>query len=482
MIKRYIIFFIASLLISCNPETETVADIENNIEVIEGISLDSILRKGKLRVIVNNTPTSYFIYRGTPMGYQYDLMKRFCRDMNLELEIKVVASIPDAIDSLMAKKADVLAAGLTVLGNRKKSIDFSLPLIQTRQVLIQRKPPGYEKQSRSKVEKQLLRDVTQLAHQTVYVEKGSAYVKRLISLQDEIGDSIHVVTYSGKIDMDSIMTLIDMGEIQYAITDEYTAKFFLRYFPNLDIGTPISFNQNIALAVPQNSKHLQDTLNHWIQKNVHGLFGAVIYNRYFKYNKDVVSKVKSSYNIENGKISPYDEIIKKEAKKIDWNWKLIAAQIAVESGFKPQKTSWAGAEGLMQIMPATANSLSNHTQNMYDPHLNIQMGVKLDGILFKYWKTEIPDSLEAIRFSLASYNIGRGHVYDAQRLAVKFGLDPYKWDGNVANMIVKLSKSSYYNDKVVRHGYCRGIEAKNYVSRITSLYANYTNFSQTKTP
>lgn len=480
--NRCILLFSLIILVSCSMNSNTNEDSNSNNNTITGTPLDSIIQRGKLRVIVNNTPTSYFIYKGIPMGYQYDLMKRFCRDMNLELEIKVISSIPDAIDSLKERKADILAAGLTVLRNRKKEIDFSIPLTQTRQVLIQRKPLGYKKQSRSKIEKQLLRDVTLLAHQTVYVEEGSAYVKRMSHLQDEIGDSIHVVIYDGKIDIDSMMTLIDQGKVQYAVTDEYTAKFFLRYFPSIDIKTPISFNQNIAWAFPKNSFGLEDTINTWIKKNIHGPFGAVIYSRYFKHNKKVNEKANSSYNMVNGRISPYDIMIKNAAKKINWDWKLIAAQIAVESGFKQTKTSWAGAAGLMQIMPSTARGLSDGTYNIYDPHINIQMGVKLNGILFKYWISEIPDSTEAILFTLASYNIGRGHVYDAQRLASKFGLDPLKWEDNVADMIVKLSQSNYYNNEVVRHGYCRGIEARNYVSRITNLYANYNNFSHIENP
>ncbi len=477
MINHFFLFCLLLGVIGCSSSTAENMQQDLKEEKQLGASLDSIIARGKLLAIVNNTPTSYFIYKGVPMGYQYDLLARFCRDLGVDLEIKVVPSIPNAVDSLKLLKADILASGLTVLGNRKKEIDFASPLTQTRQVLIQRKPYGSERWSKTKLDKHLLRDVTRLAGDTVYVEQGSAYVKRMYNLQEEIGDSIHIVTYDGEIDMDSIMTLISTGKVKYAVTDEYTAKFFLRYFPNLDTETPVSFNQNIAWAIPKNSNSLEDTLNAWINKNVHGQFGAVVYNKYFKHNKSMATKVKSSYNIENGKISPYDEIIKTEASKINWDWKLIAAQISVESGFEPQKTSWAGAQGLMQIMPATARGLTSNYTNIYDPHLNIRTGVKLNGILYNYWITEIPDSLEAIKFSLASYNIGKGHVFDAQRLATKYGLDPNRWDGHVADMIVKLSRSNYFRDNVVRHGYCRGIEAHNYVARIENLYGNYSNFT-----
>jgi membrane-bound lytic murein transglycosylase F len=200
------------------------------------------------------------------------------------------------------------------------------------------------------------------------------------------------------------------------------------------------------------------------------------YNKYFKNTESMNTRIQSNYNLKNGKISPYDVIIKNESEKIGWDWKLVAAQIRVESGFQPNKTSWAGAQGLMQIMPLTANSLNPNHTDIFNPKENIKMGVKLNGILFHYWTSVIPDSSQAIKFSLASYNVGKGHVFDAQRLAKKYGKDPTIWDQNVEDMIVKLSKSKYYKDPEVYYGYCRGLEAYNYVSRITALYGNYNNF------
>jgi membrane-bound lytic murein transglycosylase F len=448
----------------------------NELKEIEGISFDSILARGKIIAITNNTPTSYFIYKGRPMGYQFELLSRFAKSINVELEIHIVPSIPDAIDSLKLKKADIVASGLTVLGDRKKWVDFSTPITQTHQVLIQKKPDNYKSMSFTSIEKELLRDVTQLARQDVYLEEGSAYYNRIVNLQDEIGDSIYIHLYSGNVDMDSLMSMVSSGQIKYAITEEYTAKFFQSYYPNLDVNTPVSFNQNIAWAVPKNSTMLLDTIDHWIKQNKNKTSWAYIYNKYFKHNKNMNTKAFSGYNLDNGKISPYDAIIKTHAEKIGWDWKLIAAQISVESGFHNDKESWAGAKGLMQIMPATAKYLSPNDTSAYLPNKNIELGVKLDGILYNYWDNIIPDSIQAIKFALASYNIGKGHILDARRLAEKHNLNPNIWDQNVALMIAKLSQRDYYRDDVVRHGYCRGLEAFNYVNRIFFLYQNYLNF------
>ena len=471
-----ILFFTISCDIDSEKEDSDIVAVVLPPKVI-GINLDSILKRGKLIAITNNSPTSYFIYKGRPMGYQYDILKEFTNKLGVDLEIKIVASIPDAIDSLKNKKADILASGLTVLKDRKEQIDFSIPITQTRQVLIQRKPEGYRKMSKSKLEKHLLRNVTQLAGKDVYVEEGSSYYDRLLTLQNEIGDTIHIRTYAGEIEIDSILKRVSIGEIDYAITEEYTAKFFVRFYPDLDINTPISFNQNIAWAVPKNSTKLLDTINSWIEDHHNTTRWAVIYNKYFKHNKNMNTRANSSFNMENGKISPYDELVKKYASTIGWDWRLISAQINVESGFNPNQKSWVGAQGLMQIMPSTAKQLSPSHSNVYSPSENIKMGVKLNGILYDFWIKTIKDSTQAIKFSLASYNIGKGHVFDAQRLATKYKLDPLVWDNNVELMMNKLSKSNYYRDPLVRHGYCRGFDAYNYVNRIFNLYTNYQNFN-----
>ena len=187
-------------------------------------------------------------------------------------------------------------------------------------------------------------------------------------------------------------------------------------------------------------------------------------------------RINSAYTLRNGVISPYDNIIKTNAKIIGWDWKLLAAQIKVESGFNNSVESWAGAKGLMQIMPSTLEGLNGDTSIINSPSHNIALGAKYDKILFDYWISVVPDTIQAIKFSLASYNIGKGHIYDAQRLAKKYDLSPIIWDNHVALMVKKLSKPDYYRDPVVRNGYCRGTEAYNYVFKVFDLYTHYNNF------
>ena len=179
------------------------------------------------------------------------------------------------------------------------------------------------------------------------------------------------------------------------------------------------------------------------------------------------------HSISGGKISGYDDIIKQEADKYNWDWRLISAIIYQESRFNPEADSWAGAYGLMQLMPSTARSLG--VEDYKNPKQNIKGGILLLNWLNEQYIESIPDSTERIKFVLASYNIGLGHVKDAQRLAKKYGKNNHVWENNVDFFLRNKSAEKYYKDPVVRWGYCRGKEAFEYVNKVLTNYHHYLN-------
>jgi membrane-bound lytic murein transglycosylase F len=152
---------------------------------------------------------------------------------------------------------------------------------------------------------------------------------------------------------------------------------------------------------------------------------------------------------------------------------LIASQIYQESGFDPTASSWAGAGGLMQIMPVMAKELE--VDDRSDPEQSIKGGTKF---LEQLWNNfeEVEDSVQRIKFTLASYNCGYYHVLDAQKLAEMNDLDKYRWDDNVAEMILELSYPDNYNKPGIKYGYVRGIEPYTYVQQIFERYDHYRQF------
>jgi membrane-bound lytic murein transglycosylase F len=173
-------------------------------------------------------------------------------------------------------------------------------------------------------------------------------------------------------------------------------------------------------------------------------------------------------------ISPYDSLFATYAPKLGWDWRLLAALSWQESHFQNTETSRAGAQGLMGIMPGTARALRIPLHELSDPETSIRAGVEVLYI-FRLGLSEIADTAELVKFTLAAYNAGLGHIHDARRLAAKYGKNPSVWDGHVAEMILLKRDSAYYNDSLCRYGYLRGRETFNYVREILDRYEYYRN-------
>lgn len=176
-------------------------------------------------------------------------------------------------------------------------------------------------------------------------------------------------------------------------------------------------------------------------------------------------------NTQAGIISNYDHLFKRYAPIARWDWRLLAAQCYQESCFDPKAYSWAGAKGLMQIMPETARHLGLAESEVYEPEQNIYAAVRYINELNSHF-TDIRNPEERKFFILASYNGGFFHIRDAMALTKKNGKNPHKWI-HVAEYVLKLSTPEYYNDPVVKYGYMRGSETANYVSAIYSRWQKY---------
>jgi membrane-bound lytic murein transglycosylase F len=266
--------------------------------------------------------------------------------------------------------------------------------------------------------------------------------------------------------------MVAKGEIEYTVADENVAAVNKMYYPQLDVETAISFQQNLAWAVRKDAIELKDEIDTWLKDFRKTSRYAVIYNKYFK-NDHTVKMVSSDYFVlGRGKISRYDDVIKKEAERIGWDWRLLSSMIYQESRFNPSAISWAGAYGLMQLMPATAGRFGINKNS--SPEAQIRAGVSFIRWLDKRFEDlESPD--ERIKFVLAAYNVGKGHVDDARRLAEKFGDDPDVWDDNVEKWLLNKAQPNYYRDPVVKYGYARGIETTRYVTQVMERYEHYKN-------
>jgi membrane-bound lytic murein transglycosylase F len=434
--------------------------------------LDAIRERGKLIAVTDFNSTSYFIYKGEPMGFHYELLKSFSDHIGIDLEIVTENHLEDAFNMLNTGKADLLAIGLTVNSSRKKEILFTEPIDETRQVLVQWKPRKWNTMTTTTVESRLIRNQLDLAKKTIYVQEGSSHIERLESLAREIGDSINII--SVPYDTEHLIQLVAKGEIDYTICDENVALVNATYYPDIDVSTPISFPQNLAWGIRKTgSEQLQQELNQWIKTYRNTQSYAMLYAKYFRNSRSNTIVKSDYYALSTGKVSQWDDIIKVYSDSIKWDWRLLASLICQESRFNSDVKSWAGAYGLMQIMPETGKNFG--IDITASPRNNIKAGARYIKWLHSIFDPKISDENERLRFILAAYNAGPGHVLDAMKLAAKNGKDPQKWDDNVAVWILKKSEPQYYNDMVVKNGYFKGTESVAFVSEVLDRYKQYKN-------
>jgi len=426
--------------------------------------LQQIKTNGVLRAAVDYNSTNYFIYRGKPMGFEYEMLQALCKDLEVTLEIIVCSSISESFVGLQTGRFDIVARNITITGERLDKVNFTVPLNQVKQVLIQRV------KSSNPASAPFVSSVLELDNKKVSVQKESSHYQRLIHLSNEIGAKIEIVSDSIH-GAEDFIAKVAKGEIDYTVCDENIGKVNQYYYANIDVSVPVSLEQNVAWALPKESIEWKNYLDNWITRFKATRAFYHLYYKYFESPRVVERKISEFNSITGGKISKFDPIIKQVSSELGWDWRLIAAIIYHESRFNENAGAWTGAYGLMQLMPLTAETFG--VTDPADPKQNVRAGIMLLNSLNKQFIEQIPDSAERVKFVLAAYNIGLGHVTDAQRLAEKYGKSRIIWDENVETYLKYKAEEKYFKDAVVRWGYCRGDEAANFVNKVTSLYKNY---------
>jgi membrane-bound lytic murein transglycosylase F len=459
--SRLTLFLIPLFLYSCAEEVEEVVVDDSCHRDWEEIEADSVLT-----ILAENSPASYFIYRGRNMGFEYELLYEFSKDIDMRIQIRMVNDLDEMHELLDNCEGDIVACNLTVTENRKHYVDFSSSHLSTHEVLIQRIP------SDTDTVNTLITEIEQLRDKKIHVWKGSSFYEHILKINDNLDLNLSIVPMEGEIISEELIRMVSEGEIDYTIADENVAKIDLNYYKNIDISLKLSEEQEIAFALRKGSGTLLDTLNHWLNDKANRSTIGEVKRKYFD-RKNLSNKANQEFSslIEEGQLSPYDEIIKSESASIGWDWRLISAVIYQESKFETWKTSWAGAFGIFQFMPATAADYGINRNSSAEAQ--IKAGVKKLNKNFNQWLELIPDSTEAMKFTLATFNSGRAHIDDARALCEKHDKNPDVWDDNVNKMLLNLSKPEFYRDEVVKNGYCRGVETYEYVIEVMQRFEEY---------
>lgn len=453
-----VIVFIICVLVGCSGSGHRHARPHKKPKC--EIDVDSIVKRGVLRVVTDYNSINYFVYKGIPVGYQYELLTEYCKSLGVKLDLVVSNDHDVNVDMLLDGKVDVIATSLIVDTILESSIKFTEPYGRSRQVLVQRTSESPDS---------VVNTIADMDGKQICVLANSFYSDYVSDLSTLHGDSIEVDPISDY-DVEQLIQLVSEGEIDYAVSLENIALVNNWFYHNLDITCQISDEYDLAWGIRPNASRLEQDINAWMKKFKKTTKMKMMYRKYNVDHRDAESYSKSSVAADTYR-GEFETIIKRECEGSQFHWLLVSSIVYQESRFNPTARSWAGAVGLMQLMPETAIRFG--VDDATSPEQNIMAGVRflkwIDQRFIKY----VPSKEERLKFVLASYNVGLGHVMDAMRLAEKFGKDPQKWDGNVGLFLLNKSNPAYYTDDVVKHGYCRGSETYAYVRNVILRYKNY---------
>lgn len=437
---------------------------------IKVVDLDSIMARGKLVVVTTNNSTDYFLYKGEPKGFQFEVLQELGNYLGIQVEILVNNDPSKNISLLKKNQCDIVASSVGYTRQNEDDVVSSVPLLETELVLVQRKESDLLVNAEN-VQDKVIRNLTELEGKSVYVPLQSSDAQMIGQLTNDMAVNVKVYEMP-QYSQENLIGLVASGDIDYTICNTILARSLRNIHPELDFETVVKKAEPIVWNFRETSPALAQKINQWLSELSGSTHLAMLTEKYYN-NKSRWFPAYEPFSGSVNMISAYDDIIKKYSGYINWDWRLLASLIYQESRFKPNVKSRRGAWGLMQMMPTT--QLHFGIDSTASPEKQILAGVKYIKYLDNAFAVRIPDAEERVKFILASYNIGPGHIFDAQKIAVKTGKNPQKWFNNVDTCLLSKSERKHYTDPDIQFGYCRGTETFMFVQEILTRFQHYKN-------
>ncbi|MEM1113660.1 MAG: membrane-bound lytic murein transglycosylase MltF [Pseudomonadota bacterium] len=414
----------------------------------ESDSLQRVIAEGELRVVTRNSPTTYYFDKAGPVGYEYELASRLADELGVSLDIRPVYHLDDLFTALRRGEADLAAAGLTLTGQRQAAYDHTQAYDTLRPQVIyrtgQRRP----------------RAVDQIQTMKIVVLEGSSHAQSLQALRS---GGLTELAWEEIPEADSmeLLEMVDSGEAELAILDSNEFSVQQSLYPRLKVAFELGSEQDMVWYLPQGSSSLTELANDFISRLDDSGDLERLRELHFGHAAGV-TRIGSHTFTRNmaSKLPEVRPMIEQVAAEFQLDWHLLAAVAYQESHWDPTATSPTGVRGLMMLTLPTARELG--IKDRLDPLQSLRGGARY----LKDLKRRMPaDIYEPDRtwFTLAAYNIGRGHLEDARVLTERHGGDPHLWQ-DVMQYLPLLQKSKYHS--TARYGYARGREAVTYVQNI----------------
>jgi membrane-bound lytic murein transglycosylase F len=428
--------------------------------------LPGILERRRLRVLTRNAATTYFVWRGELVGFEYELINHFAKRFDgVRVEMVVPPRGEDLIPWLLAGKGDVIAAGLTASEERasREGIHFSRGYLEVSEQVVTRADDAG------------LSSPQDLTGRSFVVRKSSSYWHTLNALRDR-GLDIEILAAPEEFGTEEIVARVATGEYDLTLADSHLIDVEMALRDDIRTAFPLGEARRLGWAVRPDSPKLLEAINEFWADEYRGLFYNVTARKYFGSDR-ALRDLAGAPAHRSGEISPFDDLVREFAAQYGFDWRLIVAQMHQESRFDPEAESFAGAQGLLQVMPRTAQQLDLH--DLHKPRIGIEAGVKYLAWVRERFEPELPAG-QRTWFALAAYNAGAGHVRDARKLAAQMGLDPNVWFDNVEEAMKLKQDASVH--PTTRFGYCNGEEPVRYVRAISNRYEAYVQIIDDDAP
>ena len=444
-----------------SPELKKVIDefvrtskLERTVQRYVG-DLDVMKKHGVIRVVTRNHPGTYYMWKGRVLGYEYELAQAFAKRLKLRLEIVVAPTHEDLLTMLKEGKADIAASLLSITERREdQGMAFGPPYLQERVVVV---AEGGE----------TFKNIKELAGRTIYVRKSSNHYDEALELQKKVPD-LKIALAPEALNIQQILDKVADKEYDLAIADQVSVKLEHAWRKDVDTALDLKIEDNqYAWMMRESNPQLKQAVDKFFNSKKTKSHLKQLYTKYFEAPKRTREEI-NALNAK-GEISPFDKFVKKYSEEYDFDWRLVVAQMFQESTFNPKAKSWVGARGLMQVMPDTGKQVGE--KNLYDPETSVRAGIKYLEWLHRKFEDKGITPENMMWFTLASYNAGLGHVYDAQDLAEEKGWDRKVWFNHVENAMLLLSEKEYFSK--ARYGYARGQEPYDYVRKIQARFRTY---------
>lgn len=413
---------------------------------------DDVMETGVLKIITRNSPTTYYQDKDQVSGFEYELASMFADFLGVKLEVQVADSLDDLITQVEAGNVAFAAAGLTVTPERAERIQFSSSYLNVNQKLVYR------------ISQKRPKDLTALLNKTMVVTAHSSHAQFLHDLQQSAMPELTWIERDDA-EVSELVQMVENGEIDYTIVDSNEFEALAGFYPNVASALELGDTQELAWAFSQYTDNsLVNKSREFFQLIRETGLLSQLEERYYGHLRQIDNVGTLTFLAQADKrLHKYQELFQQEAIANDVDWRLLAAIGYQESHWKERARSRTGVRGLMMLTRTTAKEMGVKNR------LNAEQSIKGGSAYFAKLKGRFDDIAEPDRtwIALAAYNVGYGHVKDAQLLTKKHGGNPDRWM-DIKESLPLLTQKKFY--KKTKHGYARGYEPVEYVQNIRRFY------------